>query len=41
MLADLRRDYAAMSGMIFGRIPNVDEVVAGIGKLEQSINRGN
>jgi hypothetical protein len=41
MLANLRRDYEAMSGMIFGKIPNVDEVVAGIGELEQSINRGN
>jgi hypothetical protein len=29
MLADLRRDYEAMSGMVFGPIPNVDEVVAG------------
>jgi hypothetical protein len=41
MLADLRRDYEAMSGMVFGPIPNVDEVVAGIGELEQRINRGN
>jgi hypothetical protein len=41
MLADLRRDYEVMSGMVFGPIPNVDEAVAGIGELEQSINRGN
>jgi hypothetical protein len=41
MLADLRRDYEAMSGMVFGTIPTVDEVVAGIGELEQRINRGN
>jgi hypothetical protein len=41
MLADLRRDYAAMSGMIFGPIPDVDEVVAAIAGLEQSLNRGN
>jgi Nucleotidyl transferase AbiEii toxin, Type IV TA system len=41
MLADLRRDYEAMSGMVFGPIPTVDAVVAGIGELEQSINRGN
>jgi hypothetical protein len=30
-----------MSGMIFGKIPSVDEVVAGIGELEQRINRRN
>jgi hypothetical protein len=30
-----------MSGMIFGKIPNVDEVVAGIGELEQTLNVGN
>ena len=40
MLADLRRDYEAMSGMVFGPVPNVDEVVAAIAKLEQRINRG-
>jgi len=38
MLADLRRDYAAMSGMIFGPIPAVDEVVAAISELERSLN---
>jgi len=27
--------------MVFGPIPTVDAVVAGIGELEQSINRGN
>jgi hypothetical protein len=41
MLSELRRDYEAMSGMIFGKIPSVDEVVAGIGELEQRINRRN
>jgi hypothetical protein len=40
MLAALRRDYEAMSGMIFGLIPNVDEVVAAIAELEQRLNRG-
>ena len=40
MLADLRRDYEAMSGMVFGPVPNVDEVVAAIAELEQRINRG-
>jgi len=39
MLADLRRDYEAMSGMVFGAVPNVDEVVAAISELEQRINR--
>jgi hypothetical protein len=39
MLADLKRDYAAMSGMIFGPIPTVDEVVAAIGDLEDRLNR--
>jgi hypothetical protein len=40
MLADLRRDYEAMSGMVFGPIPNVDEIVAAIAELEQRLNRG-
>ena len=40
MLADLRRDYEAMSGMVFGPIPSVDEVVAAIAELEQRLNRG-
>jgi hypothetical protein len=40
MLADLRRDYEAMSGMVFGPIPDVDEVVAAIAELEQRLNRG-
>lgn len=40
MLADLRRDYEAMSGMVFGPIPNVDEVVAAIAELDQRLNRG-
>jgi hypothetical protein len=38
MLADLRRDYEAMSGMVFGPIPTVDEVVASISKLERFLN---
>jgi hypothetical protein len=40
MLADLRRDYEAMSGMVFGPIPTVDAVVATIAELEQRLNRG-
>ena len=39
LLADLRRDYEAMSGMVFGPIPTVDNVVAAIAELEQRINR--
>ena len=38
MLADLRRDYEAMSGMVFGPIPNVDEVVAAIAEFEHRLN---
>jgi Nucleotidyl transferase AbiEii toxin, Type IV TA system len=38
MLADLRRNYAAMSGMIFGPIPAVDEVVAALSELERRLN---
>ena len=40
MLDDLRRDYEAMSGMVFGPIPTVDEVVMAIAELEQRLNRG-
>jgi len=40
MLADLRRDYEAMSSMVFGPIPTVDEVVEAIAELEQRLNRG-
>ena len=38
MLADLRRDYGAMSGMVFGPIPTVDEVVAAVSELEHRLN---
>src|ERR1035437_1857688 len=41
MLADLRRDYEAMSGMVFGPIPTVDEVIVAIAELEQRLNVGN
>jgi hypothetical protein len=40
MLADLRRDYEAMSGMVFGPIPTVDAVVAAIADLEDRLNQG-
>jgi hypothetical protein len=39
MLADLRRDYEAMSGMIFGPIPIPDEVVTAIAELERWLNQ--
>jgi hypothetical protein len=39
MLTDLRRDYDAMAGMIFGPIPQMDAVVAAITELEQRLNR--
>jgi len=39
MLADLRRDYEAMSGMVFGPIPTVDDVVAVVTELEQRLNK--
>jgi hypothetical protein len=39
MLADLRRDYEAMSGMVFGPIPTVDEVVEVIADLELRLNK--
>ncbi len=41
MLADLRRDYEAMSGMVFGSIPNVDEVVAAVSELEHPTTGSN
>lgn len=34
----LERDYAAMSGMIFGDIPSLDTVLASIADLQESIN---
>jgi hypothetical protein len=39
MLAELRRDYEAMSDMVFVPIPTVDAVVAAITELEQRLNR--
>lgn len=34
----LERDYAAMSGMIFGEIPPLDEVLASVALLQEAIN---
>jgi hypothetical protein len=39
MLAALRRDYEAMSGMVFGPIPTIDAVVAEIAELEHRLNQ--
>jgi hypothetical protein len=39
MLADLQRDYDAMTGMIFGPIPQIGTVIATIAELEQRLNR--
>lgn len=38
MIVDLRRDYAAMSTMIFGKVPMFDEVMASITRLESTVN---
>jgi hypothetical protein len=38
MTADLRRDYTAMSGMIFGEIPSFDAVLESIREVEIQLN---
>jgi hypothetical protein len=38
MLDTLRDDYEAMSGMIFGPISSLDEVLASISELERHLN---
>jgi Nucleotidyl transferase AbiEii toxin, Type IV TA system len=38
MVADLRRDYAAMSGMIFGDVPPFDAILQSIRTLEMRLN---
>ena len=38
MIADLRRDYVAMSGMIFGDVPPIDLVLEKIAQLETRLN---
>ena len=38
MLDDLRSDYAAMSGMIFGEAPDFDRVIEKIAMLEKQLN---
>ena len=41
MLDALRRDYEAMSNMIFGPIPTIDKVLASIDDLERHLNQKN
>jgi hypothetical protein len=38
MIADLRRDFAAMAGMIFGEVPEFDAVLASVEALERRLN---
>ncbi len=38
MVDDLRRDYEAMSGMIFGEIPPIDNVLIAVATLEERLN---
>jgi hypothetical protein len=38
MLEALRRDYLAMSGMIFGEAPPFDKIVEDISGLETELN---
>ena len=38
MISDLRRDYTAMSGMIFGDIPAFDAVLASVEELQLRLN---
>jgi Nucleotidyl transferase AbiEii toxin, Type IV TA system len=40
MIADLRRDYTAMSGMIFGEVPSFDAVLESIKEVEIQLNEG-
>ena len=38
ILSALRRDYAAMEHMIFGKIPEFDEIIRTLGLLQSEIN---
>lgn len=38
MTVDLRRDYDAMAGMIFGEVPSFDAVLASVDDLERTLN---
>jgi hypothetical protein len=39
MVEQLRRDYSAMQGMVFGKPPNLDDVLGAIAALEETLNR--
>jgi hypothetical protein len=38
MMTELRRDYQAMSGMIFGQPPAFEAVMASVAALEARVN---
>lgn len=38
MITELRRDYGAMAGMIFGAVPPFDDVLATVQQLERKLN---
>ena len=38
MRSALLKDYAAMSGMIFGEVVALDEVLASVERLERNVN---
>lgn len=38
MIKELKRDYEAMSGMIFGEVPTFDEVIEAISVFERKLN---
>lgn len=38
MITELRRDYAAMAGMIFGDVPHFDAILATVETLQRSLN---
>jgi hypothetical protein len=40
MAAALVRDYTAMSGMIFGAAPRLNEILARIADFEKRVNAG-
>ena len=36
--AELRKDYQAMQGMLFGAVPSFEEIISGVAALEKAIN---
>jgi hypothetical protein len=37
-LGELQRDYRAMQAMLFGLVPDFNEIISGLGILENRIN---